>query len=282
MINLTNPNDRKSLAQRIHSDIEDYCTYTYNSGHRDHLGASTIGDVCSRRLWYSFRWVKSETFSGRMQRLFQVGHKAEDRFVGYLKAIGFEIINKQARISGCNGHYGGSLDGTCRAPSRYELPEELIFLNEFKTNGTGSGYTKVAEDGIAKAKPKHFAQMSAYGYKTKIKYGIYLIENKNDSDITIEIVELDWQLGQELERKANDIINSSTPPLRINDNPSYFECKYCNFANICHNEAQVEKNCRSCKFAKPIENAKWYCGKWNNIIPKEFIKQGCEAHASIN
>ena len=286
MLDLANPVDRETLERLISSDVETFCASYYESGHRNHLGASELGEECWRKLWYSFRWVKKEAFSGRMLRLFNVGHSAEPRFITYLRGIGFEVKEfnedgKQFRIVGAKGHYGGSLDGMCKAPSRYQLSEDIVLLNEFKTNNTGSGYSKVATDGIQKAKPRHHAQMSQYGYKYGLKYGLYMIENKNDSDITFKIVELDWNLGAQMERKAEEIIFAKEPPNRISDNPAYQACKFCNKAGICHGNEPVEINCRSCRNSQPVDDAEWYCHKFGMNIPKGFIPKGCEHHNAI-
>lgn len=281
MLDLANPVDRATLEQLIADDVEAFCATHYESGHRNHLGASELGEECWRKLWYGFRWVKQEKFSGRMLRLFNVGHSAEPRFITYLRGIGFEVREfaengKQFRIVGASGHYGGSLDGMCKAPARYQIVGDLVLLNEYKTNNTGSGFASVADKGVAKAKPKHFAQMSQYGYKYGIKYGLYMIENKNDSDITFKIVELDWNLGAQMERKAEEIIFAKEPPNRISDNPAYQACKWCNFANICHAADIPEKNCRSCRHSTPVENAEWNCSLHNGVIPQDFINLGCE------
>jgi hypothetical protein len=53
-------------------------------------------------------------------------------------------------------HYGGSVDARLIAPERYGLKKDLVFLGEFKTNMTGSGFTKVDSEGVQKAKHKHF------------------------------------------------------------------------------------------------------------------------------
>ena len=281
MLDLSNPADRKKLEEFILDDINEYCQELYEHGHRNHLGASELGKPCWRMLWYKFRWVRKVTPSGQILRLFNVGHTAEPRFISYLRGIGFEVREfaedgKQFRISGAMGHYGGSLDGMCKAPERYQLSEDLVLLNEFKTNNTGPAYKKLVDEGVAKAKPEHYAQMSQYGYKYGLRYGLYLIENKNDSDIAIKIVELDWNLGAQLEKKANEIIFSKEPPQRISENPAVFECKFCDFAKICHEGEQVEKNCRSCRNASPVEDAQWNCSAHNSNIPSEWIKKGCD------
>mgnify|MGYP001617757970 FL=1 len=286
MLNLSLAPDREALEKLIKDDINSWCEKEYLQGHRDHLGASLMGDQCSRKLWYNFHWCKAEKFSGRMLRLFQVGHKAEERFVTYLRGIGFEVFerdpetNKQFRISGANGHYGGSLDGQCKAPARYNISENMIL--EFKTNGTGAGFKNVEKNDLSKSKPTHFAQMSQYGFKLKLQYGLYLIENKNDSDLIVKVVKLDWELGQYLENKATNIISSKFAPAKISENPSYQDCQWCSYSDICHNNAPVEINCRSCKHCEPVEAGEWKCHRWNNIVPKNFLKVGCKEHQSIN
>lgn len=281
MINLQNAEYRKKLSAQIKVDINQYCADKYNEGHRKHLGASVMPEVCSRKLFYIFRWVKQEKHEGRIQRLFQVGHNAEPRFKEYLEAIGYKVYlvdpstGEQNRITGCNGHYGGSLDGMA-------TNEHFTFLLECKTNNTGAGFNQVERLGVIKAKPKHYQQMCQYGYKYGLQYGLYLIENKNDSDITVEIVPLDWNVGIELEKKAQDIISSKIPPSRIAENPAYYECKYCNFVDICHNGAKVEINCRSCRSAIPVRDGEWHCMLYGSNIPDDFIAKGCPQHISVN
>jgi len=118
--------------------------------------------------------------------------------------------------------------------------------------------------------------MCQYGYAKGLKYGIYMIENKNDSDITFKVVELDWNYGRQLADKAEQIIFAKEPPPRISENPAMFDCKYCHFTDICHKGAQPEKNCRSCRYAEPSANATWSCSFHNGVIPEDFIKLGCD------
>lgn len=281
MLNLSNPTDRENLEEFISNDIDEFCADYYEQGHRNHLGASELGEECWRKLWYGFRWAKAERFDGRMMRLFNVGHSAEPRFVTYLKGIGFDVKEfdedgKQFRISGALEHYGGSLDGIAKAPARYQLSEDVLISLSFKTNNTGSGFAKVSTEALSKAKPKHWAQECQYGYKRGIKYCIYMIENKNDSDLTIKVLELDWNYGAQLEKKAEQIIFSKEPPPRISENPALQACKWCHLSDICHQGAIPEKNCRSCKHSEPIDSAEWRCNLHSGIIPQDFIKQGCE------
>jgi hypothetical protein len=279
------PATRDAISKHLIKLAEEKSLEDFPVKHREHLGVSVIGDPCSRRLWYGFRWVRLELFSGRMRRLFNVGHKEEENFQKLLMWMGFFIreidpaTDKQYKFSSLNGHYGGSGDTIALMP--WFKNEDDRILVEYKTHNKKS-FEHLVSNKLVKSKPKHFAQMCGYGKAFHTRYGLYCAYNKDDSDYYFELIELDWQFAQQLENKAFDIIVARIAPSRISDNPSYFECKYCHFNEICHYGANVEKNCRSCKQAIPTENAKWICTRFNMEIPNNFIPNGCEYHVSIN
>ncbi len=294
-VDLSNPGVRKQISERIKLDIDHYCADKYDDGPRTHLGASQIGHSCERYLWMLFRWIAHKKHSGRQQRLFQRGHLEEERFAEYFRGIGctvqqfeegFEEGNtidkgkRQIRIFGCNGHFGGSLDFLITLPERYGIGE-VLFLGEGKTSGTGSKFTNLIKKGVKLEKPQHFAQKSIYGFKKNIKYGLYICANKNDDDLHIELVELDFKLGQQLELKAEKIISSQTAPPKLAKSPAFVECSYCDFVDHCHKGKAPDRNCRSCKFAFPVENAEWLCNNCGQIIPKEAIKGNYDCWRSV-
>ena len=291
-VSLDAPGVAKALAKRILEDIDEYCVRTYDGGHRSHLGASLIGRECKRYLWYVFRWCLHEKTTGRQQRLFNRGHREEARFIEWLEGIGFKVWFEnrdeapnekgeypQYRISDVMGHFGGSLDGIAILPERYGIEEPVLL--EFKTNGTGAGFNKLAEDGMPIAKPEHFAQTSTYGKKYNFRYCVYLNINKNDDSLHVEVVKLNHQLGEQMIIKAEQIITSQTPPARLSDNPTFHKCGYCAMKDICHKGAVPEVNCRSCAFARPVENAEWFCEVHNGNIPKDFIPKACPSYKAI-
>lgn len=291
-VDLDSPGVAKQVARQVLEDVDRYCATTYDDGHRNHLGASLIGKECKRYLWYVFRWCHKENFDGRMQRLFNRGHREEARFIEWLEGIGAKVYFEnrnvppnekgeypQYRISGVMGHFGGSLDAIIILPERYGIPEPI--LGEFKTNGTGAGFDKLERDGMAVAKAEHYAQTSTYGKKYDFRYVLYMNINKNDDSIHVELVKLNHQLGEQMEVKAELIIMSQVPPPRLSDNITFRSCAYCSMKEICHKGAVVERNCRSCKNAKPVENAQWFCSVHNDVIPKHIIPLACDSYKSI-
>lgn len=274
---------RTAIVNHIQDLVEQFSIDKYPSENREHLGASVIGHPCSRKIWYDFHWCKLEQFDGRMRRLFSRGHYEEPRFIEMLRAIGFNVVEvdpdtgKQFRIYGVHGHFGGSGDSKAIMPWLPDLP----ILLEFKTHNQRS-FLQLVEKKLMLSKPQHYTQMCMYGKGYGYKYGLYCAVNKNDDDIYFELVELNWNHSLQSENKAADIITAKFPPQKISDNPAYFECKFCDKRGICHYNEPVEINCRSCKMSSPIENAEWFCSRFNAIIPKDFIAKGCPDHVSIN
>ena len=281
-----------SLNRRIANDVDADSIRELREGPRSHLGASVMGDPCARKLWLGFRWAKQESFSARMLRLFRRGHYEEPKFVNRLTRIGFTIYEhdpatgKQFRISGVNGHYGGSGDGLGYAPAEYGLEGAGVF--EFKTHGETS-YAKLAGkivsktpeivrkdgEGLRKSKPMHYAQMCQYGAAYNLTWGLYCAINKNTDELYFEFVELDHSVASSMFVKAETIIGSQVPLPKISESPAFFDCKYCHYTGICHKGHAPEKNCRSCINASPQSEGRWGCAYHAAIIPDEVIPHGC-------
>lgn len=294
-LSLDAPGVANKIATRVLEEIDRYCVQTYDGGHRKHLGASLIGRACKRYLWYVYRWCKRQPTDGRKQRLFNRGHREEERFVEWLRGIGFQIWTHdtsqepdengeypQYRISDVMGHFGGSLDGIAMFPPGWGIDEPVLL--EFKTSGTGPKFNKLVENKMPVEKPEHYGQTSTYGYKYNFRFVLYLCINKNDDSLHIEIARLDHNLGQQLIAKAELIIRSQTPPPRLSETPTYIDCRVCDMKDICHERASIEKNCRSCEHATPIEGGKWNCAIHSpskGPIPDEIIPNGCNDYKAI-
>lgn len=277
---------RDSLATQIEKDIDEWCQKQYDDGPRSHLGASIIGHECERYLWFSFHWMYYQVFSGRMQRLFQRGHLEEYRIFEWLRGIGFTTAarstdGKQIRIMFSEGHGGGSTDGMGIIPARYgSAVSNLVLLLEMKTQ-KDKKFSLLQGKGVIKEKPMHYKQACVYGRQLGLHYCLYIAVNKEDDDLDVEIIELDWDLADAELRKAESIINSPFPPRRISENPSFFTCKFCPAVSICHLNGPVLRNCRSCFFAEAVDAKQWRCKKWNAIIPESEILKGCEAYSQL-
>lgn len=256
-----------------------------DSPFREHLGASIIGDKCARSIWYSFRWAKAPKFSGRLLRLFNRGHLEEGRLIALLLTIGVEVYQqdengKQFRISDAGGHFGGSGDGV--AVGIPDLPAGVPALLEFKTHSLKS-FEKLKDEGVRSAKFQHFIQMQMYMRKMQLSVALYIGVCKNDDDLWPELVVLDTEIADQFLDRARNIIESRTPPARINNSPGWYECKWCDYYSICHLKDTPARNCRTCKFAEARNDGKWYCNSNANseVLSKEKQLTGCDLYESI-
>lgn len=253
---------------------------------RPYLGASIIGEKCNRALWYNFRQVKIVRFEGRMLRLFDTGNREEARFTEELRGIGCQVFEtdpatgQQFEISDVFGHFSGHADGV--AQGLPEAPKAWALL-EFKTHSDKS-FAELIKKGVEKSKSKHWIQMHVYGHKLKLERALYIARNKNNDDLYSEWIHIDSSIAEKAIERAGKIIFSETPPERMSDDPAYWECKFCDFYNVCHENAAPRKNCRTCCKATPLAEGttgEWLCERYGEKIPFDVQLEGCDEHLFI-
>lgn len=270
--------DQGNAFRRFQKETLPQCEDAYRedeNGFRAHLGASLIGDDCSRKLWYSWHWAKVIKFKASTLRLFNRGHLEEGRFVAMLLMIGCEVWQfdekgKQYRIKGYRGHFGGGLDCVIRG-----LPEfpDVAVLGEFKTHNDKS-FTKLKAEGVRLSKFQHYVQMQKYMGKWGLPFALYLAVNKNNDEIYGEIIVFDQDTYDRFEVRVRGIIDSPKPPPKIKEDASWFQCKWCDYKGICHGQEIPAKNCRTCEFSEAVDNGKWVCNNPSYCVTMRGEKTG--------
>jgi len=248
-----------------------------NDKPRPYLGASILGESCARRLWLGFRWCGAEAFDGRMLRLFGTGDIFEDRVLAELREIGVTVSGEQWEVSACDGHLKGHLDG---AGLGFEEAPKTWHLIEAKTHNAKS-FADLLKRGVRESKPKHWAQMQLYMGLAGMTRAVYIAENKDTSELHIERVEYDKAECDKLIAKAGTIVFQAEPPVRISNDATWHECRYCPFHAQCHGEAVPVPTCRSCAHSTPIGEGQWHCAHHEATIPQDAQLEGCDEHRFI-
>jgi hypothetical protein len=246
-------------------------------GHRAHLGCSGIGEECARKIWYSFRWTSQSTFAPNTLRLFERGHLEEDRFVKWLRAAGVEVFQndpntgRQFRFKGYKGHVGGEIDGV-----GIGIISDQPYLLEFKTHNEKS-FKELQANGVEMSKPIHYVQMQMYMGQYQLPRALYLAIDKNSDRLYDEVVEFNRAIYDKYLARAQMIVDAPEPPPRLSNNPTWFECKWCDHHAVCHLKAAPLKNCRTCAHSTPVEDGEWQCEfpPGINPIPEELMVTGC-------
>lgn len=245
---------------------------------RPHMGASMLGHPCDRWLWLSFRWAVIEQFSGRILRLFRRGQNEEQVIVRDLRTIGIDVQRtgaQQSRVNfGC--HVSGSIDGIAESGVPFGNGKRHVL--EFKTHNIKS-FDKLVEDGVAKSKPMHYAQMQVYMLGTGIDRALYVAVCKDDDRLWTEQVQFDQKLAQSLVERGKRIALSDRMPEPLSADPSWYQCKFCPAHSFCHKaQPTKEVNCRTCAHSTAKPDSTWHCARWDDSIPLDGQRQGCDGH----
>lgn len=205
--------------------------------------------------------------------------------MGDLRAAGMTVedvdpeTGRQFRFTALGGHHGGSQDGRIlgvpQAPKTWHLLE-LKTINE-------KGFNDLRKNGVAKAQPKHWAQMQTYMRATGLRRALYVSVCKNDDRIHAERVYYDQEAAEQLFATARRVVFSPVPLSKISDKKDFFACQFCEHRPHCQMEQPqtIETNCRTCKFSQPKEDGRWWCTKHEDHLSLNWQKMGCDHHEAI-
>lgn len=209
---------------------------------RSYLGCSELGHPCERYLWYSFRhFPRNEPFPGRVRMIFEMGNVVEDIVIGRMRDAGFEIWGQQNGYEMVDGWCQGHCDGICS----HEMLGNRPHLLEIKS-ASNSKWLKFCDSGI-KLEPKYAAQVQLYMGFEKLERCVFLVYNKDNSDIYTEIVHFQPRTFSALQEKAKRIIVANSIPDKSNRKE---DCKWCDYSIICGDGEPMatEGNCGSCVY----------------------------------
>lgn len=256
------------------------------------LGASSIGQPCSRRTFYDFRWggIGGAGFDGRMLRLFETGHLAESRFADNLKAIGCEVhlfdstTNEQFTFTAIGGHFVAKIDacvlGIPEAPKTWHN-------TSFKTHSEKS-FNELAKKGVREAKPEHYAQLMVEMHLSGMERGLYLAVNKNTDELYSERIHYNKAEGEALIDYARSIVSASDAPPRGFDDPDKYPCTLCPHRQICwpsippHPAVVTKVSCRNCVHATAVVDESnvgiWKCERHAKTLSETEQLAACDDH----
>ncbi len=243
------------------------------------LRCSKIGEECERSLWYDLRWTTPlERHEGRVERLFQTGHREEQRMIADLRAIGMVVYDKdpntgmQFSVRFCDGLFNGSCDGVGDKVPGHEKKHHLL---EFKTHNDKS-FQSWKRDGVEKSKPTHFFQMQIYMHGLKLERALYVAHNKNTDEVEVERIKYQPAVAKAIIEKADRIIASPEPPPKMES----FACRWCRHEKICRYDDWPRANCRTC-IEFDFREGKPFCNLHSETLTMIEQRAGCAQHLYI-
>jgi hypothetical protein len=207
---------------------------------RPHLGCSTLGHPCDRKIWLDFRWAFDEEIPGRVLRLFRRGQYEEAVVVADLRAIGVEVRHtgaSQYRVS-FGGHISGSVDGiVSRVPSKGGAEAVL----EIKTHNSAS-FKDLQKNGVEKSKFQHYVQCQLYMLGAKKQFALYVAVNKDNDELYVEWIEVNYFVANQYLDRGNRLAISERMPEPLSTDPTWYQCKMCNHHRFCHSPEMRKLN----------------------------------------
>lgn len=249
--------------------------------HRPYLGYSQIGEECARYLWYSFHWAFRNVATMAQARIFRRGHQEEANVITDLERVGiqcFDTLQNQIEVVGIMGHAKGHPDGRCINVPGADRTEHLLEIKSMKDEY----FKQIFRVGCQTAQPVYFVQQQCYMGKMGLTRSLLAVTNKNTEARHYERIHFDKDVADKAEERGFDIVVSNEPPPKLNEDPSWYKCKFCDAKEVCHFGAPAERNCRTCRFSKVLNDGKWGCSclafNTDKPVPVEFQRTGCKHH----
>lgn len=181
----------------------------------------TDAGKCGRAVFFKFKNVPREKMEARILRLFDHGDYMQMQILSTLLSLGVvrasEIkIPPQELISG-------------RADAIISINNDL-YVVDFKSMNS------MIFKSLVEPKEEHVNQIQLYLHYFKVLKGILLYVNKDTLELKEFLVEYNTELVQNLLKGLATLktkIEADMVPQRLSDFPQNWQCKYCQFKEIC-------------------------------------------------
>lgn len=259
---------------------------------RTYLGMSQIGHPCARNLWYSFRWVAGRHISAKGLKAIQDGFAGEDVMASRLRmvpGVTLKTVDDQGQQFGftsIHGHFKGHMDGAVigllEAPKTWHVWEHKQ-VNPTKFKALSSAVDKNGEKSALKYWDEvYHAQAICYMALSGMERHFLTVSSPGGRDYMSVRTEADSQEAKRLLDRAEKVIYADEPLPRISNDPAWYQCKFCDFRNVCHGTQIPQPNCRTCAHVTVgRDNAEWYCERHHKQLSTQDQRNGCQSHRFI-
>lgn len=210
---------------------------------REYLGGSRLGVECQRALQFEFfNTPKDEGrgFTGKTLRTFEIGHALEDMAAGWIRLAGLDLRTQkgdgsQFGFTTCHGYIAGHIDGVLIGGPEEFGPYPRLW--EMKTSN-GKNWREMEKKKIRKAKWVYYIQCQLYMAYMELTENpaLFTAINKDTSELYFENVDFNPSVAQEASDRGARIVEaclSGEVLPRISKDPSFYQCKWCAWADRC-------------------------------------------------
>jgi hypothetical protein len=255
---------------------------------RPYLGMSGGGN-CPRAQWYSWQWAVDSHISAKGCKAISDGFTSEDVAAARLQKVPDLLLQtvdhetgRQFALEDAGGHIRGHMDGVVFGLPVSKTPHvfEHKACNERKFKKFQKLKADVGEKATLRAwDEKYFVQAQLYmlhgGYKRH--WTVVSLAGCRDWDsCRTEFSRDDAEFyANRMERIVENI---DEMPERVSESPNAFACRWCDFIGVCHEGTAPKRQCRTCRFSKPVPGPDWRCSHHDELLTLDRQKSGCNSH----
>lgn len=260
---------------------------------REYLGMSVIGRPCEREIWYGYRWCSEIAFNAATLKRFADGHHGEALQAARLRAVDGIELHTHSGDGGqfgfydlgghLRGHMDGAILGLLQAPKTWHVwehkqvdPKKQAALEVAKREH-GEKAALAAWDETYSGQAQlylHYSGMRRHYLTCATPGGRHTVSARTDYDRAA---------AERLLERARRIIEATSPPPRISEDPEHFVCNWCDHRPVCHGRQLPVVSCRTCVHATPETDGdrRWSCARWTKDLSTTEQKAGCSEHLFI-
>lgn len=257
---------------------------------RAYLGMSGVGDACSRKVWYRFRWMAPARFDASTLKKFDDGHAGEDVQAARLRMVEGVTLHthnedgSQFGFSDLGGHFRGHMDGAIigllQAPKTWHVWEHKQSAPSVYSR-LSAIVAKVGEgDALKEWNGTYYGQAQLYMHYSGITRHYLTVATAGGRETQSVRTKYSKEDALALIELARELVYANEPPMRVSDSPSWWQCKFCEHIEACHGLAAVYPavNCRTCAFSTPTECGRWRCTRDGAGLSTRDQQAGCREH----
>jgi len=212
--------------------------------------ASSLGEECERFLVYArTNWQDAEPWDISTLRKFEEGNLQEEAVLDRLKAAGYKIRDKQLSLWWEKYKISGHLDGMIMVDGT-ERPLEIKSMSPHFFDRAVAEF----ESGIVQNKwlRRYMSQLTLYCLLRSKPDAVLVPKNRDNGNLAVFLVPLDYEYGESLiakaerinasvdlitEARAKDLPDEGLYPDKINR----WSCLECRYRHICGPAPQHEE-----------------------------------------
>jgi hypothetical protein len=214
---------------------------------RDYLGASVIGHDCERHVQYHLLAARGEiqrkAVEPRISRIFDRGNVYEAKCRALLSQAGFVFdpgvitwphgIEEQAGFEDFDGRFKGHIDGKLNNGPDIGLLFPALW--EHKCLGSKS-WKKLEKEKLKSFSSTYYAQVQIYMHYMFLHTCLFSATNADTMEIYHEVVPYNGAEAESLIKRVGHVFlltDASEFVPRFTQDRSHYQCKWCDFYEVC-------------------------------------------------